>query len=589
MEETFYVTFSEDDEAILQTSTKGDAINFIKVNSFSNDKFNVVLALDEAVHPEPAPTLSHLIYKKMTEMKTDGQEKHIELVNIIGELWLLIEALKEEGWVLAMTEELNKFKRNKVWTLVLKPYGNIIIGLKWVFRNKMDEEGVMDVKSAFLNGKISKEVYVEQPLGFESSEFPNHVCKLNKDLYQANPKESHLVAVKRTFRYLKSTPNLGLWYPKGSGFDLKAYSDSDYAGCNLDKKTKPEYVAFAGCCAQVLWIKSQPTDYDVLYDKEFLYTAKVEEETNTITFSLSWWDEALSFTQTEFISTIRLPICKNPIHLPPKETVRAGLATLACHSAKAPTNLKTKKKKIPSFSQPKSPHKVKVILPKKQVTETQHAEVIVATVDTTKSLESSKLAKEKGNQPSTADTKKIEEDAEDKSIEIPTVEQLLDEVDKQNKAIQETPESPYDTESKIKVVKSDFTSQIPKLKDPIMHDSDESANYESMPEDDLRSVLGFKGDDSDNTQGNDVSHSDHTAGNHGNSIIHQMSDGIQSTLPALSDKFARLETKLSNTLKTNMGKSVTTLVKSVIVDDTAAEEKNKKAKDLNPTATQGEP
>nr|GEX58448.1 hypothetical protein [Tanacetum cinerariifolium] len=55
--------------------------------------------------------------------------------------------------------------------------------------------------------------------------------------YQANPKESHLVAVKRIFWYLKETPNLGLWYPKGSGFDLKAYSDSEYAGFNLDRKS----------------------------------------------------------------------------------------------------------------------------------------------------------------------------------------------------------------------------------------------------------------------------------------------------------------------------------------------------------------
>ncbi|GKE52433.1 hypothetical protein Tco_1487589, partial [Tanacetum coccineum] len=60
--------------------------------------------------------------------------------------------------------------------------------------------------------------------------------------YQANPKESHLMAVKRIFRYLKGTLNLGLWYPKGSGFDPKAYSDSDYAGCNLDQKS-----TYGGC------------------------------------------------------------------------------------------------------------------------------------------------------------------------------------------------------------------------------------------------------------------------------------------------------------------------------------------------------
>ncbi|GJR20548.1 hypothetical protein Tco_0969075 [Tanacetum coccineum] len=86
------------------------------------------------------------------------------------------------------------------------------------------------------------------------------------DWYQANPKESHLVAIKRIFKYLKGTPNLGLWYPKGSRFDLKAYSDSDYTECNLDRKTEVEYVVVAGCCAQVLWMKIQLADYDILYD-----------------------------------------------------------------------------------------------------------------------------------------------------------------------------------------------------------------------------------------------------------------------------------------------------------------------------------
>nr|GEX22839.1 uncharacterized mitochondrial protein AtMg00810-like [Tanacetum cinerariifolium] len=55
--------------------------------------------------------------------------------------------------------------------------------------------------------------------------------------YQGNPEESHLVAVKRIFRYLKGTPNIGLWYPKGSGFNLKTSSNSYYVGCNLDKKS----------------------------------------------------------------------------------------------------------------------------------------------------------------------------------------------------------------------------------------------------------------------------------------------------------------------------------------------------------------
>ncbi|GJV87258.1 retrovirus-related pol polyprotein from transposon TNT 1-94 [Tanacetum coccineum] len=243
-----------------------------------------------------------------------SQDKHIELINIIGDLVAgmltrsmvkelsaasaheclsldflseeepkkVFEALQHPGWFDAMQDELKQFDRNKVLTLVIAPYGKTIIGLKWVFRNKRDEtriviknkaqlvaqgynqqEGIdynetfapiarleairiflafatymnftvyqMYFKSAFINGKLKEDVYVKQPTCFESSEFPNHVCKLDKALYglkqapracrpdiqfstclcaryQANPKESHLIAVKRIFRYLKGTPSLG--------------------------------------------------------------------------------------------------------------------------------------------------------------------------------------------------------------------------------------------------------------------------------------------------------------------------------------------------------------------------------------------
>ncbi|GJV49693.1 putative ribonuclease H-like domain-containing protein [Tanacetum coccineum] len=103
------------------------------------------------------------------------------------------------------------------------------------------------------------------------------------------PKTSHLYAVKRIFRYFKGQPKLGLWYPRDSSFDLEAFSDSDYAGASLDRKsttggcqflgkrliswqckkqtivanstTEAEYVAAANCCGQVLWIQNQMLDY----------------------------------------------------------------------------------------------------------------------------------------------------------------------------------------------------------------------------------------------------------------------------------------------------------------------------------------
>ncbi|GKF64964.1 hypothetical protein Tco_0188412, partial [Tanacetum coccineum] len=86
--------------------------------------------------------------------------------------------------------------------------------------------------------------------------------------YQSNPKESHLTAVKRILRYLKGTSTLGLYYPKCSSFDLKGYSDSDYANYDMDRKStlaEVEYIAAARCCTSILWMKSQLSDYDIHY------------------------------------------------------------------------------------------------------------------------------------------------------------------------------------------------------------------------------------------------------------------------------------------------------------------------------------
>ncbi|GKC30520.1 hypothetical protein Tco_1037814 [Tanacetum coccineum] len=87
------------------------------------------------------------------------------------------------------------------------------------------------------------------------------VCACSR--FQVQPKVSHLNAVKRIFRYLKGRPKVGLWYPKDSPFILEVFSDSDYAGASLDRKstTRAEYIAASHCCGQVLWIQNQMLDY----------------------------------------------------------------------------------------------------------------------------------------------------------------------------------------------------------------------------------------------------------------------------------------------------------------------------------------
>ncbi|GJT12874.1 hypothetical protein Tco_0859916 [Tanacetum coccineum] len=282
-------------------------------------------------------------------------------------------AVQTRSKVDAMQEELLQFKIQKVWILVDLPFRKRAIRIKWVYRNKKDERGVMvrnksrieairiffwpllliwdsivyqmDVKSAFL-------VYVDdiifgstkrswcdefealmkiilKKFDFASVKTASTLIKAQKPLtkdeeavdvdvhlyrsmigsliyltasrpdimfavcacsrFQVTPKTSHLNVVKTIFRYLKGKPKLGLWYPRVLSFDLEAYSDSDYAGANFDRKfttgdcqflgrrliswqykkqtivatstTEAEYVAAANCRGQVLWIQNQMLDY----------------------------------------------------------------------------------------------------------------------------------------------------------------------------------------------------------------------------------------------------------------------------------------------------------------------------------------
>ncbi|GJS25148.1 retrotransposon protein, putative, ty1-copia subclass [Tanacetum coccineum] len=117
--------------------------------------------------------------------------------------------------------------------------------------------------------------------------------------YQAKPTEKHLHAVKWIFRYLRGTTNMGLWYSKDTNIALTAYTNTDHAGCqdtrestsisaqflrdrlvswSSDKQksttissTEAEYIALSGCCAQILWMRSQLTDYGFEFNKIPLY------------------------------------------------------------------------------------------------------------------------------------------------------------------------------------------------------------------------------------------------------------------------------------------------------------------------------
>ncbi|GJW59952.1 retrovirus-related pol polyprotein from transposon TNT 1-94 [Tanacetum coccineum] len=179
-------------------------------------KYQVSTIIELVSNTTPSPTIispsSKAFINPLVLQDRWSREKHIELVNIPGEpqaevttrsrirdskaasahecLYVnilskiepkkLIEGLEGEGWIISMQEELNQIERNMMdehgvvvknkVRLVAQAYMSFV-----VFQ--------MDVKSDFLNGKISEKVYVQQPPGFKSSEFSNHVYKLDKALY----------------------------------------------------------------------------------------------------------------------------------------------------------------------------------------------------------------------------------------------------------------------------------------------------------------------------------------------------------------------------------------------------------------------
>ncbi|GKE54448.1 hypothetical protein Tco_1489604, partial [Tanacetum coccineum] len=254
---------------------------------------------------------------------------------------------------------------------------------------------------------------------------------------------------------------------------------------------------------------------------------------------------------------------------------QSGTSVQPLSQPKAPTAKKPKKKKIPSSTQLKVSNVSREMNPSSTTTYLQETKEIVVTAVPIQSLEASIMTEVQDNQLKAVDTTEVpekivekEEVDEEQTLEIPTVAQLLDEV---NKAAQETPESPYDTKSEIKVVKSFFTSHLSELQDQTMNDYGESAgiqedsdsDLQSMPNDDLRSVFGFEAADSNDTHDNEVSHSAHTSQddiasaerlslpyhlnhiceevsslysrlrNMESSIIQTISDEIKSSLPAM--------------------------------------------------------
>ncbi|GJV73824.1 retrovirus-related pol polyprotein from transposon TNT 1-94 [Tanacetum coccineum] len=179
----------------------------------------------------------------------------------------------------------------------LKKYGiesSNLVDTPMVEKSKLDEDTQgKAVDPTHYHGMVGTLMY----LTASRPDLTFAVCMCAR--YQAKPTEKHLHAVKRIFKYLRGTVNRGLWYPNDSSIALTAYANADHAGFQDTRRstsgcmqllgdrlvswsskrqksiaissTKAEYIALSGCCAQVLWMRSQLTDYGLGFNKIPMY------------------------------------------------------------------------------------------------------------------------------------------------------------------------------------------------------------------------------------------------------------------------------------------------------------------------------
>ncbi|GJW28213.1 putative ribonuclease H-like domain-containing protein [Tanacetum coccineum] len=210
----------------------------------------------------------------------------------------VIQALEDPSWIETMQEELLQFELQKVWTLVDLPNGKRAIGIKWIFRNKKDEEELLlETRKDWLHKTTSTPMEPNKAL-VKDEEADNVDVHLYRSMiislmyltasrpyitfvvcacarFQVTPKTSHLHVVKRIFRYLKGQTKLGLWKSTTGGCQFLGKRLISWQ-CKkqtivANSTTEAEYGAAANCYGQVLWIQNQMLDYGFTFMNTKIY------------------------------------------------------------------------------------------------------------------------------------------------------------------------------------------------------------------------------------------------------------------------------------------------------------------------------